>query len=125
MSESSPNRTRVESDAPRTRTGPAPLLPKHPPSRRNRKGRAFEGESARLRAHGYTLEAIREAKAPAPASAARPSMTPQARGRDVAATYARARMHNPLLRTKEPHRRHSPSSTSPATSERPPSPDTC
>jgi len=39
------------------------LIPKHPPGRVNRKARAFEQEIARLRAEGYTCEAIRAALA--------------------------------------------------------------
>jgi hypothetical protein len=37
------------------------LIPKDPPGRVNRKARAFETEIARLRAEGYTCEAIRTA----------------------------------------------------------------
>jgi hypothetical protein len=37
------------------------LIPKEPPGRVNRKARAFETEIARLRAEGYTCEAIRTA----------------------------------------------------------------
>lgn len=39
------------------------LNPKHPPGRVNRKARAFEQEIVRLRAEGYTCEAIRIALA--------------------------------------------------------------
>jgi len=39
------------------------LNPKHPPGRVNRKARAFEPEIARLRAEGYTCEAIHAALA--------------------------------------------------------------
>jgi hypothetical protein len=39
------------------------LNPKHPPGRVNRRARAFEAEIARLRADGYTCEAIRVALA--------------------------------------------------------------
>ena len=35
------------------------LIPKHPPGRSNRKARAYAADIARLRAEGYTLEAIR------------------------------------------------------------------
>jgi hypothetical protein len=35
------------------------LDPKHPPGRANRKARAYESEIVRLRAEGYTCEAIR------------------------------------------------------------------
>lgn len=39
------------------------LTPKHPPGRINRKARAFAQEIGRLRAEGYTCEAIRAALA--------------------------------------------------------------
>jgi hypothetical protein len=41
------------------------LKPRRPPGRRTRKARAFETEIVRLRAEGYTFEAIREALAAA------------------------------------------------------------
>ncbi len=39
------------------------LDPKHPPGRTNRKARAYQSEIARLRAEGYTCDAIRVALA--------------------------------------------------------------
>ena len=44
---------------------PMRLNPKHPPGRANRKARAFEAEIVRLRAEGYSCEAIRDALADA------------------------------------------------------------
>lgn len=61
-SESRPDQVRVESES--VLIHPAKVLaPSSPPGRRNRKGRAFEDQIARLRAEGYTLEAIRDALA--------------------------------------------------------------
>lgn len=61
-SESGPDQDRVESGS--VLIHPAKVLvPSSPPGRRNRKGRAFEDQIARLRAEGYTLEAIRDALA--------------------------------------------------------------
>ncbi len=61
-SESGPDQDRVESES--VLIHPAEVLaPSSPPGRRNRKGRAFEDQIARLRAEGYTLEAIRDALA--------------------------------------------------------------
>lgn len=61
-SESDPDQDRVESASVMIHSGKV-LTPRSPPGRRNRKGRAFEDQIARLRAEGYTLEAIRDALA--------------------------------------------------------------
>lgn len=61
-SESRPDQDRVESESVLIHSGRV-LTPRSPPGRRNRKGRAFEDQIARLRAEGYTLDAIRDALA--------------------------------------------------------------
>jgi hypothetical protein len=74
------------------------LIPERPPGRGTRKARAFAAEIARLRAEGYTCEAIREALAAAGVQVSKStvqreaartrskSQTPQASGLSVVRT---------------------------------------
>jgi len=83
------------------------LTPKDPPGRVNRKARAFETEIVRLRAEGYTCEAIRRALhdigvevslSTVQREAARlPGRQPSAAGR-AAADSERMRTPSPLAR---------------------------
>jgi len=83
-SESKANHIRVESGSPPDRTDEVKLAPRVPPGRRNRKGRAFEAEIARLRAAGYTLEAIREALAAAGVHVSKSTVQREAARRSIA-----------------------------------------
>lgn len=117
------------------------LIPSSPPGRANRKARVFEIEIARLRAEGYSCEAIREALAnagvhvskstmqrevarlngqlpsagerapvaqphgsptlPLPAITTAHLMAYEPRsGRDIAETFVKGRITNPLIRTR-------------------------
>jgi hypothetical protein len=74
----------------RKRNQHMPLAPKHPPGRSTRKARAFEAEIGRLRAQGYTLEAIREALADIGVSVSRSTVQREAARhiRDSAGVHA-------------------------------------
>jgi hypothetical protein len=96
------------------------LSPTDPPGRRTRKARVYWTDIQRLRARGYTFEAIRSALAAVGVDvsnrtvqreAARPPdvrddttnalLPAQRRGKDVAEAFRRSQCANPLIRAKD------------------------